>query len=58
MGMTQDEAGKISKQLRKARDYGPRSKQHQWEDRLCAKCNWEHMTRGAVLMDYGHPKEW
>ncbi len=28
------------------------------EQKLCAKCRWEHMTRTAVLKSYGDPKNW
>ncbi len=28
------------------------------EEKLRAKCQWEHMTRTAVLRDYGDPKNW
>jgi len=28
------------------------------EQRLCAKCNWEHMTRIAVILEWGDPREW
>jgi hypothetical protein len=28
------------------------------EAALRAKCNWERMTRCAVLMEWGDPREW
>lgn len=28
------------------------------EERLRAKCQWEQMTRSAVLHDYGDPSGW
>jgi hypothetical protein len=28
------------------------------EKRLCAKCYWEHMTRTAVLLCWGDPRDW
>ena len=28
------------------------------EKRLLAKCNWEQMTRSAILHEYGDPKDW
>ena len=28
------------------------------EERLRAKCRWEHMTRLAVLVEWGDPREW
>jgi hypothetical protein len=28
------------------------------ERRLREKCRWEHMTRSAVLAEYGDPGEW
>ena len=28
------------------------------EQKLSHKCNWEHMTRTAVIMQYGDPRNW
>ncbi len=28
------------------------------EERLRAKCQWEHMTRMGVILEYGDPREW
>ena len=28
------------------------------EERLCAKCRWEHMIRTAVIMEWGDPRDW
>jgi hypothetical protein len=28
------------------------------EDKLRAKCNWEHMTRLAVILEWGDPRTW
>ena len=28
------------------------------EEALRAKCNWEHMTRMAVILEWGDPREW
>ena len=28
------------------------------EEKLRAKCNWEHMTRMAVILAYGDPRKW
>jgi hypothetical protein len=28
------------------------------EAKLCAKCNWEHMSRTAVIRCWGDPRTW
>lgn len=28
------------------------------EENLRAKCRWEHMTRTAVIIEWGDPREW
>jgi hypothetical protein len=28
------------------------------EEKLRAKCNWEHMSRTAVIKTWGDPREW
>ncbi len=48
--MSMERALEISKKLRE--------KDGELEEMLCAKCNWEHMTRTAVLREWGHPKNW
>ena len=48
--MTMTEALRISREIYSAG--GP------VEDALKAKCNWEHMTRSAVIMEWGDPRLW
>lgn len=48
--MTMEEASKRSKELR---DEGG-----EIEERLRAKCRWEHMSRTAILTEWGDPATW
>jgi hypothetical protein len=41
----------LSRKLSRGRDYAA-------EYLLCSKCNWEHMSRSAVLMEWGNPRFW
>lgn len=47
--MTMDEALRISKEVRQQ---GGRA-----EEWLCHKCRWEQMSRTAVILNYGDPRE-
>lgn len=48
--ITMEEALKISLELY---DSGTEA-----EERLRAKCNWEQMTRTAVIIEWGDPRKW
>ena len=54
--MTQEDANLLSHELYLSRGLGGIAEEA--ENRLRSKCNWEHMTRTAVLMNYGHPYDW
>lgn len=49
--MTREQALAISKELHKGNH--PRA-----EEALRAKCNWEAMTRTAVILEWGDPRTW
>ena len=48
--MTKEQAYKVSLDIRKAGGIP--------EERLRAKCQWEHMTRMGVVLEWGDPREW
>ncbi len=50
MAIVTDEIKALSQEIRK--ENGRR------EELLGHKCNWEHMTRWAVLREYGDPATW
>ncbi len=47
---TMEKALKISREV--AREGGAA------EEALRAKCEWEHMTRTAVILEWGDPRKW
>ncbi len=47
--MTFEEARALGKEI---------TKRPKDEEKLIHKCRWEQMSRPAVLMEYGDPKDW
>lgn len=48
--LSMDEASKISSEIR--------SENGKAEQLLAAKCRWEHMSRTAVIREWGDPRNW